>query len=86
MHYKIHYSCLSHIGNIRSINQDNFICDRRYMENEETAIEFPLCGTKKSNENSVFGIFDGMEVKNVVKLHHILHLKLPQILKLERMP
>lgn len=60
MHYKIHYSCLSHIGNIRSINQDNFICDRRYMENEETAIEFPLCGTKKSNENSVFGIFDGM--------------------------
>lgn len=60
MHYKIHYSCLSHIGNVRSVNQDNFICDRRYMENEETAIEFPLCGTKTSKDVSVFGIFDGM--------------------------
>lgn len=60
MHYKIHYSCLSHIGNVRSVNQDNFICDGRYMENDETPIEFPICGTKTSKEVSVFGIFDGM--------------------------
>lgn len=60
MYYKIHYSCLSHIGNIRSINQDNFICDGNYMENDETTIKFPLCGTKTSKETSVFGIFDGM--------------------------
>lgn len=60
MQYKIHYSCLSHIGNVRSINQDNFICDRCYMENDETAIKFPICGTKISKEPSVFGIFDGM--------------------------
>lgn len=32
MRYKICYSCLSHIGNIRSMNQDNFICDGRYMD------------------------------------------------------
>lgn len=60
MHYKIHYSCLSHIGNVRSVNQDNFICDGCYMENDETPIEFPICGTKTSKEVSVFGIFDGM--------------------------
>ena len=60
MHYKIHYSCLSHIGNVRSVNQDNFICDGRYMENDETPIEFPICGTKTSKEVSLFGIFDGM--------------------------
>lgn len=60
MHYKIHYSCLSHIGNVRSVNQDNFICDGRYMENDGTPIEFPICGTKTSKEVSVFGIFDGM--------------------------
>lgn len=60
MHYIIHYSCLSHIGNVRSINQDNFICDGHYMENDETEIEFPLCGAKTSKEPSVFGIFDGM--------------------------
>ena len=34
MHYKIHYSCLSHIGNVRRMNQDNFICDGCYMDKE----------------------------------------------------
>lgn len=60
MYYKIHYSCLSHIGNVRSINQDNFICDGRYMNMSDIPIEFPLCGTKISQDISVFGIFDGM--------------------------
>lgn len=60
MYYKIHYSCLSHIGNVRSINQDNFICDGRYMNMDEMPIEFPLCGTKTSKDILVLGIFDGM--------------------------
>lgn len=60
MHYKIHYSCLSHIGNVRSMNQDNFICDGHYMESDGTTIALPICGTKTSKETSVFGIFDGM--------------------------
>lgn len=60
MRYKIYYSCLSHIGNIRSMNQDNFICDGRYMDMDDTNIEFPLCGSKSSDDMSIFGIFDGM--------------------------
>lgn len=60
MHYNIHYACLSHIGNVRSTNQDNFICDRCYMGIDTATIEFPLCGTKISKDTSVFGIFDGM--------------------------
>lgn len=60
MYYKIHYSCLSHIGNVRSINQDNFICDGYYMDMNNIPIEFPICGTKTSKDKSVFGIFDGM--------------------------
>lgn len=60
MHYNIHFACISHIGNVRSINQDNFICDGRYMEVSGEKMDFPLCGTKASKENSVFGIFDGM--------------------------
>lgn len=60
MHYDIHFACISHIGNIRSINQDNFICDGRYMEVNDENMEFPLCGTKVSKNVSVFGIFDGM--------------------------
>ena len=60
MQYSILYSCVSHIGNVRSINQDNFICDGRYMETNGENIKFPLCGAKLSKETSVFGIFDGM--------------------------
>lgn len=60
MYYKIHYSCLSHIGNVRSMNQDNFICDGHYMESDGTTAVLPMCGTKTSKKTSVFGIFDGM--------------------------
>lgn len=60
MYYKIHYSCLSHIGNIRRINQDNFICDGFYMDMSAPPIEFPLCGIKTSRDISVFGVFDGI--------------------------
>ena len=60
MHYKIQYSCLSHIGNIRKMNQDNFICDGRYMSVNDVPMKFPLCGTKTSKDKSVFGVFDGL--------------------------
>lgn len=60
MRYNIQYSCLSHIGNVRSMNQDNFICDGRYMAPDDVSLAFPLCGTKTSRDPSVFGIFDGM--------------------------
>lgn len=60
MHYRIHYSCLSHIGNIRRINQDNFICGGHYLDTNDSPMMSPLCGTKNSDDMSVFGIFDGM--------------------------
>lgn len=60
MRYIIHYACLSHIGCIRSNNQDNFICDGQYMDENGRRVEFPLQGIKKTKENAVFGIFDGM--------------------------
>ena len=60
MHYSILYSCVSHIGNIRSINQDNFICDGRHLETNDENLTFPLCGIKSSKDPSLFGIFDGM--------------------------
>ena len=60
MHHSISYCCVSHIGNVRSINQDNFICDGRYMDINDAGISFPLCGTKLSYDMSIFGVFDGM--------------------------
>lgn len=60
MRYNILYSCASHIGSVRSINQDNFICDGRYMEVDGKSMKFPFSGTRSSKEFSLFGIFDGM--------------------------
>lgn len=60
MHYEIVYSCISHIGNVRSINQDNFICNGTHMKTEDSEIVFPLSGTVVTKTPTLFGIFDGM--------------------------
>lgn len=60
MRYKIHYACLSHIGKVRSINQDNFICDGHCMKIGDTSVTAPICGKKKTKHLPLFGIFDGM--------------------------
>lgn len=60
MSYSILYSCVSHIGKVRHINQDNIICDGRYIETDNNCMEFLLRGTSSSKEPVVFGIFDGM--------------------------
>lgn len=60
MHYEIFYSCVSHIGNVRSINQDNFICNGAYMRAGDSEIVYPLNGTVFTKTPVLFGIFDGM--------------------------
>lgn len=60
MRYNISYSCVSHIGKIRSINQDNFICAGRYLSDGKEDIRFPLKGKLSSSAPSLFGVFDGM--------------------------
>ncbi len=58
MQYSILYSCISHIGNVRKINQDNFICNGQYMDDDN--LEFPITGCIKSKLPMLFGVFDGM--------------------------
>lgn len=60
MQYCIRYSCVSHIGNVRKINQDNFICNGCYMEQDDKPFSFPLCGALPCRDPVVFGVFDGM--------------------------
>ncbi len=60
MHYEIVYSCITHIGNVRSINQDNFICDRTYFETNNLKMAFPISGTVLAERPVLFGVFDGM--------------------------
>ncbi len=58
MQYSVQYACISHIGRVRKVNQDNFICDGRYQE-LQAAPEL-LAGRKYGDDRPVFGIFDGM--------------------------
>lgn len=60
MQYSISYWCVSHIGKVRRINQDNFICDDQFIEVNNDQTVFPLSGVKSSRHCSLFGIFDGM--------------------------
>lgn len=60
MRYNIHFACTSHIGKVRSINQDNLICDGKYIDPQGEPVQFPLCGAIPCAQQPVFGIFDGM--------------------------
>lgn len=60
MLYSVFYACVSHIGNVRGLNQDNFICDGHFMEPDGQSIPFPLTGVSASKPPSLFGVFDGM--------------------------
>ena len=59
MSYNIRYSCVSHVGKIRNVNQDNFICDGLYIDKDKP-LSFPLCGVCSSKDAPLFGVFDGM--------------------------
>ncbi len=75
MRYEIHYSCISNIGKIRNINQDNFICNGQYLS-DETSLHFPISGKAYPNTPLLFGIFDGMggeecgEVASLIAAKH----------------
>lgn len=60
MSYKIHYSCINHVGKRRSTNQDNFVCDGKYIDAYDEHFTFPLTGTLYSTHPSILGVFDGM--------------------------
>lgn len=60
MNYKVRYSCVSHVGKRRKINQDNFICEGKYMEDNKKSFSFPLDGCLTPTPGAVLGVFDGM--------------------------
>lgn len=60
MNYKIQYSCCSHKGRVRRINQDNYICNGEYYEMTKDSSPILLKGCVSSEESPVFGVFDGL--------------------------
>ena len=60
MSYSVNYACISNIGKLRSINQDNFICNGTYADIGGADIRSPLVGSVSAKDSVLFGIFDGM--------------------------
>lgn len=60
MNYNVSFSCISHIGKRRSINQDNFICDGKYIECEAKRMNYPITGSVSTKSPLIVGVFDGM--------------------------
>ena len=58
MKYKVYYSCCSHIGKRRSMNQDNFCCNGKYMRETAGAVKI-LDITDGTGED---GVGDNMAV------------------------
>lgn len=58
--YNIKFSCYTHIGKCRSMNQDNFVCDGICRRQENDTLNYPINGIVPVSTRPVFGIFDGM--------------------------
>ncbi len=60
MRFHILYSCMSHIGKLRSMNQDNFYCDGHFLSEGADGLTQPVSGQKTVKETPLFAVFDGM--------------------------
>ena len=58
--YKVHFYCWSHVGKHRSMNQDNYICDGKFMNTNDELYAFPISGYLDCDSPSMIGVFDGM--------------------------
>lgn len=60
MEYSIEYFCVSHKGNLRSTNQDNFYCLNEYMSSDNNGSDGVINGVARSINSPIFAVFDGM--------------------------
>lgn len=60
MKYTVHYECVSHIGHIRKINQDNFLCNNEFLPANEENAYYTASGACPVRDALLFGVFDGM--------------------------
>lgn len=60
MSLQVSYGCVSHPGRRRRTNQDNFICDGRWMGRDQTKSGAFYLGTAALDRAVLFGVFDGM--------------------------
>lgn len=60
MAYQIAYSCACHIGRVRQKNQDNLVCDGKFIAAGRRDQPFSSSGKKDARDRLLVGVFDGM--------------------------
>lgn len=60
MGFEIEYYCVSHIGNHRKNNQDNFYCNGNFLYIGTDGTKKIIHGFVKPSDTAIFGVFDGM--------------------------
>lgn len=60
MKYKVQFSCMSHIGKYRSMNQDNYSINGSWLKVNEDPVIYPVTGYVNFENRNIIGIFDGM--------------------------
>lgn len=60
MNYFIEYYCISHKGNVRSTNQDNYCCLGEYMPFDNNGSNGVITGITRNIDDPIFAVFDGM--------------------------
>lgn len=60
MRYSISYWCVSHIGNVRSVNQDNLVYNRSFLPINKEKRSEPICGKEAAKDLFILGVFDGL--------------------------
>lgn len=58
--YRIKYSCVTHIGKLRPVNQDNYVCEKAFHLPDNTDDGNIIHGIVPLNAPHLFAIFDGL--------------------------
>ena len=56
----LRYGYMCHQGRIRSVNQDNLVCEKVCLPMDHKSMEGPVYGVAAPGEKPVFAVFDGM--------------------------
>ena len=60
MNYIVRFACVSHVGKVRKINQDNVVCAGAYFDTNSKNKTMTIADLAFTNEAPLFGVFDGL--------------------------
>lgn len=66
--YNVSTVCLSDTGHIRNHNEDNFLINGQYMQQDHQSLEMPHTLRQSTKEQIVLSVFDGMGGENAGEL------------------